>query len=274
MDRVTRISTTSVVASAGTVFASALAVMLTAGITFADNNAPVERDIDLPIEAPAHFVPAAQKPPAPPAPAPTASQPVDSSVPATFFGHDIQNTGSIVYVVDQSGSMCLQVAPFTNQNGQVVTGGCRMDRAKAELIKSITALPASFIFDVIFYDECVRPWQSSSVPASAANKALAITYITAQQPMGFTNTGLGVATALQDKSNKSVVLLSDGEPNFLDCACNYVGTYDQHEQIIKQANSQNARIDCFGIGVTGDADAMNFMIAVAAQNSGTYVNID
>jgi hypothetical protein len=272
MDRLTRISMTSVVATSTTVFASALAVLLTAGLTFADNNAPtIERDIDLPIEAP---VVGAPKPQAPPAPAPTASNPVDSSVPAVFFGHDIQNTGSIVYVIDQSGSMCLQVMPFTNQNGQIVTNGCRMDRAKAELIKSITALPASFIFNVIFYDECVRPWQGSSVAANTANKAAATAYIMQQQPMGFTNTGLGVATALQDKKNMSVVLLSDGEPNFLDCACAYVGTYDEHEQIIKQANSQNARIDCFGIGVTGDADAVNFMIAVAAQNNGTYVNID
>jgi hypothetical protein len=268
--RLSRISTLSVVAGSSTVLMGAAAVMLTAGLAFADNADTIDRSMDLPVEAPIKQEPVKQK-----APPPVTSQsPVDSVPPPQFFGHDLTNTGSVVYVIDQSGSMSLTVASFVDSTGKTVTNGSRMDRAKSELTKSIQSLPQSFTFNVIFYDECVRPWQQANVPANAGNKSAAYTFIAQQQPMGFTNTGLAVATALHDKSNKSVVLLSDGEPNFLDCACNYVGTYAEHENLIKQANTQNANVTCFGIGVAGDAAAREFMIAVAGQNSGTYIQID
>ncbi len=271
-DRLSRISTVGVMTSASTVLAGALVVMLSGHLAFADGGAPVtiDRDADLPIDAPVLRKPEPPKAPEPPTPPVT----VDDTPPPVFFGKDIQNTGSIVYVIDQSGSMSLTIGAFTNDQGVVVTGGTRMDRAKAELIKSIKALPNSFVFNVVFYDECVRPWKGSSVKADDANKTAAFKYVGSQEPMGFTNTGLGVATALQDKANKTVVLLSDGEPNFLDCACNYVGTYDEHKNLIKSANSQNARIDCFGIGISGDPDAKNFMMSVASSNQGTYVEIN
>jgi hypothetical protein len=269
--RLSRISMLSVMTSASTVLAGAVVVMLSGHLAFADGGAPVQidRDADLPIDAPVLKMPV---PKAPEAPNPPTV--VDSTPPPVFFGKDIENTGSIVYVIDQSGSMSLTVSPFTNNDGKKVTGGNRMDRAKSELTKSILSLPSSFVFNVVFYDECVRTWKGSAVKASDSNKNEAFKYISAQEPMGFTNTGLGVATALQDKGNKTVVLLSDGEPNFLDCACNYVGTYDEHKNLIRSANSQNARIDCFGIGVSGDPDAKNFMMQVAAMNQGTYVEIN
>lgn len=272
-DRLSRISTISVMTSASTVLAGAMVVMLSGHLAFADGGAPpvqIDRDADLPVDAPV-----LRKPVPPKAPdVPVSTTPIDDTPPPIFFGKDIQNTGSIVYVIDQSGSMSLTVGSFTNDQNVTITGGTRMDRAKSELTKSIRSLPQSFVFNVIFYDECVRPWKGSAVKATEANKTEAFKYITTQEPMGFTNTGLGVATALQDKGNKTVVLLSDGEPNFLDCACNYVGTYEEHKSLIKNANTQSARIDCFGIGIAGDPDAKNFMMQVATNNQGTYVEIN
>ena len=55
--------------------------------------------------------------------------------------------------------------------------------------------------------------------------------------------------------NTTVVLLSDGAPNFMDCAMNYVGTYDQHRDLINTQNTQGARVNCFGIGIATDVDA-------------------
>src|SRR2546423_7456062 len=98
--RLSRISTTSVLATSGTVLAGALAIMLTGGLAFADNgSAPsFESDSDLPLEAPK-----LQSPTPPKAPAPIQSPaPVDSTPPPVFFGKDIQNTGSVVYVIDQA----------------------------------------------------------------------------------------------------------------------------------------------------------------------------
>ncbi len=263
-----RVSRFSVLLSAGTVVSSALAVMLTSGIAFAGGTPDIDTTMDLPMDAPVKGAPHRSVTASPaPSPAPT---PGDIQKPE-FFGHDIETNNSIVYVIDQSGSMSLSVASFTDENGNVVSNGTRMARAKSELKKSIASLPTTFTFNVFFYDECIRPWQGHNVPATDANKAAADKFIDSQGPMGFTNTGLAVASALQDKTNMEVVLLSDGEPNFLDCAATYVGSFQDHRDMIKEANTQHARVDCFGIGVAADPNARQFMQQVAADNNGTYI---
>ena len=266
--RLTRISTNRLMASAGSVVVGAFALLVTSGIAFA--NDPIEAGMDLPIEAPVY-----KKPQPPKAPEPVQdTTTIDTTVPPRFFGNDLVSASSIIYVIDQSGSMSLSVASFTNDKGVTVSGGNRLDRAKSELLKSIQSLPKSFVFNVIFYDECVRTWKPGTVAADDANKSAAASWVASQQPMGFTNTGLAVATALGDKNNKSVVVLSDGEPNFLDCSANYIGSYDEHKSLIRQANSQGSRIDCFGIGVTGNPDARKFMQDVASANNGTYTEVN
>jgi hypothetical protein len=269
--RFQKISTTRLFATSGTVLVGALALMLgAASVSFADD---IDRDTDLPFTAPVYQGPSKPAPPKAP-PAPTPPVPVASEPAPTFFSHDIPASASIVYVIDQSGSMSIGVGDFTDQNGKIVANGSRMDRAKAELIKSIATLPKSFTFNVLFYDECVRPWQNANVAADDSHKTQSYAFITAQQPMGFTNTGLAVATACGDKTVKNVVLLSDGEPNFLDCNMCYVGTYAEHRSVIRQANSQHARVDCFGIGVASNPDARSFMQAVAEDNAGAYIEIN
>src|SRR5688572_29957738 len=116
-DRFSRISTLGVMTSASTVLAGALVVMLSGHLAFADGGAPVaiDRDADLPIDAPVLRKP--EPPKAPEAPKPPA--PIDDTPPPVFFGKDIQNTGSIVYVIDQSGSMSLTIGAFTNEQGVV-----------------------------------------------------------------------------------------------------------------------------------------------------------
>jgi len=242
--------------------------MLTSGIAFAGGTPDIDTTMDLPMDAPTKARPQVSVKPSPaPSPSPT---PGDIEKPQ-FFGHDIQTNNSIVYVIDQSGSMSLSVSSFADENGNIVASGTRMARAKSELKKSIASLPQTFTFNVFFYDECIRPWQGGNVQATDANKAAANKFIDTQGPMGFTNTGLAVQSALQDKTNMEVVLLSDGEPNFLDCAATYVGSFDDHRNMIKEMNTQHARIDCFGIGVASDPSARQFMQEVASDNNGTYV---
>lgn len=262
--RRTRMSATGLFATVGMTVGGAAAVLLTAGIAFADDP-QFDNTLDLPVTP--QLKPTSKLPPA------DANPPAltDGDAPK-FFGTEVKSdTQSIVYVIDQSGSMSLTVQPFQDDQGNMIQQGTRLDRAKAELRRSISTLPDTFKFNVIFYDECIRPWMNATVPASSSNKQAALAWINGQEPMGFTNSGLAVATALSDKANKMVVLLSDGEPNFLDCAANYVGTYDQHRQMIKSANTQSARVDCFGIGVEANPDARKFMQDVAADNGGTYV---
>jgi hypothetical protein len=257
----TRISSTRLFATAASAIGGAAAVMLTATLALAQD--PMDTSLDLPVE-PKPLV----KPQPPRTDEPTEQG--DEKAP-TIFGTEIKtDTQSIVYCVDQSGSMSLSVAAYSDENGNTVTGGTRWDRARSEIRRSISTLPESFKFNVIFFDECIRCWNTQVVAANSANKTAAFGWINGQEPLGFTNTGLAVATGLGDKTNKMIVLLSDGEPNFLDCASNYVGSYDQHRQLIKTSNSQGARVDCFAIGVEGNPDARKFMQDVASDNSGTY----
>jgi hypothetical protein len=192
--------------------------------------------------------------------------------PPTFFGEEIQTpTDSIIFVIDRSGSMWLGVGPFVGLDGQVVENGNRLDRAKTELKRSIGALTDGFTFNVIFYDECVYQWLASRVEATAANKAKAFAFIDSITPNGWTNVGMAAYAALQDKDNTTVVLLSDGAPNFLDCALEYVGDESVHREIIRMGNTQGATINTFGIGL--DDLARQFMMNVAAENGGRFSEI-
>jgi hypothetical protein len=220
------------------------------------------RGLDLPVGAPVYdptpkeVKPVTNK-------KPVQGQPDDDprdEPPPTFYGEEIDaDVDSIIYVIDNSGSMTIAVEPFMDETGNV-TRGNRLDRAKAELRRSIAGLSERFFFNVMFYDECVMMCWTEKQRATAANKQAAIGWLNAVQPDGWTNTGLGVATALGDKSNKAVVLLSDGAPNFLD--------------LIRTSNTQAARVDCFGIGIKADPDATGFMQTVASQNNGSYRSID
>jgi hypothetical protein len=195
--------------------------------------------------------------------------------PPEFFGEEISTVAdSILYVIDQSGSMSIKAEPFENENGQVVSNGSRLDRAKAELKRSIAGLPENFYFNVYFYDECTSVCFSQKQQASAGNKAAAFSWIDAIQPDGWTNTGLAVQTALTDKDNKTIVLLSDGSPNFLDCSMNYVGSSDDHANLIRTENTQGATINAFGIGISNDPTSRAFMQRVANENSGSYIEVN
>ncbi|MCO5169985.1 MAG: VWA domain-containing protein [Planctomycetes bacterium] len=291
-----RISMVGVVASTSGAILAASTVILSAGLAVAnpstDVAGPGTKDptglvgvdpggLDLPVMVPvydpnpkpSHTVPNDFNAPRPPLPPRDGDDPRDEP-PPVFFGEEIDSyTSSIIYVIDNSGSMTLSVEPFTDENGEVVRNGNRLDRAKAELRRSISSLPDTFSFNVIFYDECTLSCWSNKQRATSANKQYAFSWIAGIQPAGWTNTGLAVAQALRDKENRSIVLLSDGSPNFLDCAMHYVGTFDQHRDLIRNENTQGATINAFGIGISSDQDARSFMLAVAADNRGSYVEV-
>lgn len=195
-------------------------------------------------------------------------------MPPVFFGEEIPFTNpSVIYVIDDSGSMTMATDPFIGTDG-TVQNGSRLDRAKAELIRSINQLPGTFEFNVVFYDECAFSCWDSKQKANDANKAAAVSWVAAIQPDGWTNTGLAVATALADKGNTTVVLLSDGAPNFLDCTLSYAATSEEHRQLISTSNTQGARINCFGIGISSDPAARSFMQQVASDSGGSYTDVN
>jgi hypothetical protein len=279
----------SILAATTVIFSASLAVAgpTDGGLSDAYQVRGIDRSgLDLPVTVPVYASkgqttklvglapPDLRMPTALPEGTPPADDPRDEP-PPVFFGEEIDaDTNSVIYVIDNSGSMSLTVEPFQDEGGNVVSAGNRLDRAKTELRRSIATLPESFYFNVIFYDECTMACWPSKKQATAANKASAFSWISTVQPDGWTNTGLAVAEALRDKQNTSVVLLSDGSPNFLDCGMVYVGTFEQHRDLIRNSNSQGATVNAFGIGLSADRDARSFMQAVAAENGGSYVEIN
>jgi len=208
-------------------------------------------------------------PPTPPDPPTPVTNPQQ---PPTIYGKDLKSeNGTVFYVIDISGSMGWDVGQYTTPDGKTATG-CRLDRAKSELTKSVLSLPQNFKFNMLSYDCGTYPWMGSMVPADAGNKNAAVGWISQLQPQGATGTGPAGAAGLSDRQNKLMVLLTDGAPN---CGAGDEsgdqGCMDAHRAMIDQGNTQHAVINVFGIGATGDFKA--FCMAVASDNAGSYTDV-
>ena len=76
-------------------------------------------------------------------PPPQPPQP-DDGKPPKFFDKPVKGEGDrIVFVIDKSGSMDWDKKSYTDLNGKARMGN-RMDRAKAELTRSVSALADNF----------------------------------------------------------------------------------------------------------------------------------
>lgn len=227
----------------------------------------VEKDIDLPVEQPAVST-EKPKPPAPPDPPP----PSTTDQPPSIYGKDLQSeNGTIFYVIDISGSMAWDHQPFAKPDGS--TGnGCRLDRAKVELTKSVLSLPKTFKFNMLAFDCSVYFWQQSLVAADDANKNSAIGWINGLRPQGATGTGPAVVQALATGGSKLVVLLTDGGPNCGAGDGHGGHTCRQaHRTMIAAANSGHAVINVFGISASGDMKT--FCMEVASDAGGSYIDV-
>jgi hypothetical protein len=133
-----------------------------------------------------------------------------------------------------------------------------------ECIKSIQALPKEFEFNVFAFDCGLRRWSASKQKADPGPKASAVSWVGHLSTGDATGTGPAVATALSDKANFTVVLLSDGAPN-----CPFYGDeIRQTLNMILAADTQRAAIHCFGIACYGEFE--QFMRDVASRTGGRY----
>lgn len=255
------------------------AVLLTSGLSFAQGTGGMnpggstgtgggpttgtgapQSELDLPLGPPA-------APVVPPAQVPEEDDDDDprDTPPPTIYGEEINTeTDTIYYVLDISCSMDWDSQSYTTLDGQT-RRGVRMDRAKAELARSIQGLSDNFKFNVIAFDCGTRQWQRSMVEADDGNKQAAIAWCMGLQPTGATGTGPATAMALGERENKTVVLLTDGAPN---CGAN---GESGHRRMISSANSQGATINVFGIAATGSYRA--FCQGVAADSGGSYFDV-
>ncbi len=207
---------------------------------------PPQPDLDLPVR-PEGYMPGAPAVPVRPASGDDAH---DDPAPV-FFGEEIApSAGTLVYVVDVSGSMRAED---------------RLERAKEEARKSINGLPEALRFNVVAFDCTLAKLWPSVRPATLGNKAEAWAFVERLGARSGTATGPGVALALSDREVEAVVLLTDGAPN-----CGAVDA-SGHRGMIRNANAQGATIDVFGIAARGLYRA--FCREVAADSRGNYYDV-
>ena len=227
--------------------------------------APVATDLDLPLEKPVFTGDPNDLNP-PPVTPPDTPDPRDEP-PPTIYGEEITTEGStIFYVLDISGSMGWDSRSYTDLEGRTRNGN-RLERAKIELIRSISALSRNFSFNVIAFDCGTRQWQRSMQEATDGNKQSASAWVRALQPVGATGTGPAVCLALGARDNKAVVLLTDGAP----CCGSSPETMDGHRRMIRTANRQGATINVFGIAASGSY--RSFCQNIAGDSGGSYFDV-
>lgn len=259
------------------VWTVALALMLT-GLVNADVS-----DLDLPVVDPRlQIVDTTGKgrvDPVAPTPLPNVEDPRDIPLPS-IYGEEIPvESDSLYYVIDISGSMDADEQPYITVDGNKAVGK-RIDRAKAELTRSIYGLSENFSFNVIAFDCSMFMWRQQLQKATAENKQLAVSWVMALVPTGSTGTGPAVSLALADKINRTVVLITDGAPNCGVPAFSSfytTGSYDpfvtahQHRIMIQNQNTSHARINVFGIAASGIY--RSFCQNVASDSGGSYIDV-
>jgi hypothetical protein len=229
-----------------------LAVPLLIGWFGLDLGLPPQPDLDLPI-VPEHYDPKNPAPgPVPPSPEEDDRfDPRDEPAPI-FYGEEIETpSDSLIYVIDFSCSM-------HNEERDL--------KAKAEFARSVSGLPPTLRFNVVVYSCQLSLWSPGMRLASDANKLAAIEFVESKDPSNGTATGPAVALALRlDTSNKSIVLLTDGEPN-----CGAEGM-PGHRAMISNENTQDATISVFGIAA--GEPWRSFCLEVAMDSGGSYVDV-
>lgn len=223
------------------------------------------------------------------------------STEITFYGIKTRSQ-AIVFVIDRSGSMeemssgrkgedaePKKKKPVVTLTGEgkgdeirkiadeavaEIKGGRKIDVAKRELIKAISALSPKARFTIIWYNEAVQPWQQKLVAADHETKKAVIEEIKKLEPLGATNifdsleqafklAGFGKAEENYLGGADTIFLLSDGAPNH----GRFTAWSDIHREVEKLNKDRGLTIHTIGIGQAHNAGDMR---QLAEENKGKY----
>jgi hypothetical protein len=131
-----------------------------------------------------------------------------------YFGLDVVSS-QLAMVLDISGSMATSNLNL-GKSGVAVAGtlkeGSPISIAKDQMKGLLKKLTSRGQFNIVAYNDQVKPFHKTIVPASQANLQNAFKFVEGLQADGGTNVYGGVMAALADENVDTIYLLSDGEP--------------------------------------------------------------
>ncbi len=127
----------------------------------------------------------------------------------------------VIFLLDTSGSMSAPMggvrrsSPSTGsgKGGKRSTAPTRLEEAKVQLKRVITALPEDARFNLIYFDTPVNTFLARMVFAKKGMKQKAIGSVQGLQPRGGTNIHDALEEAFTDQAVDTIYLLSDGAPS-------------------------------------------------------------
>ena len=215
------------------------------------------------------------------APAPTTmSGQASVTVDLSFFGIPLAGAQDVVFVLDRSGSMDTVAAGFAGQDAGMGAGTAlltdigaslaneaaggplpsKMEAAKAELIRTLRAMPDGTRFSIVFFDETVNTLSPELVTLTPQTREDAIRFVAGIDTGGST-AAVPAMRAAYTAGAARVVLLSDG-------LANEGGTGGD---LIAEARAQMARgvrFDAVGLGISQDAALLR---TLASEGGGQLV---
>lgn len=209
--------------------------------------------------------------------------------PGYFFGHDLRQAKSIVYVLDLSGSMRggsgsvvedVGTGVAAKAGGNLVGGflGRRTGRAvedtamklrqkvekvKLHLIASLNGLPPGSHFNVILFSNGVQKLAPGMIEANSGSVGLVSAFVSRLEASGSTSLGAAISAGLQTDAQQLMVL-TDGLP-----------TDSSPQQIMAMVSQANANrgMSIWTVGVGHDQD-LSFLRDLALANNGAFVAYD
>lgn len=203
-----------------------------------------------------------------------------------FFGHDLRQEDSVVYVLDLSGSMSDRTGSVIEQVGKDtaaeaggallsgVTGGIGSEAAdsvlsmdkKVELVKdhliaSLRGLPTGARFNVILFSNGVQRLSPTMIEANAGSTSLVSAFVSQLKEGGSTSLKQAILAALETDAT-DLLVLTDGLPTD--------SSPDEILRVVRERNPESARrVSTVGVG---DDQAREFLTRLATENGGKYTS--
>ncbi|MCZ6598748.1 MAG: HEAT repeat domain-containing protein [Planctomycetota bacterium] len=218
--------------------------------------------------------------------------------PGAVTYHGIETPSrSILFVIDQSGSMEQEVIEKERFKDGDYPSYLRIDIVKTELIRTIATLEPYVRFNILAFATGTRRWKKTLVRANVLNKSSASTFVrrleslggaskedlasvgltgSANLEAGRTNTYLALMDALEaggrglkDKNYEvsvdTIFFLSDGRPSW--------GEFTDTDDIIREVNAANELRKVVIHAIAIGEFQKDFMRRLAEDNGGVFVDL-